>query len=1205
MTIQSNTTTPTRHRRPMFRAMRAVCLLAILLSGAFLSAHTAQADSGPASKTPRVLQLNSYHPDYYWSKNLLRGIKDRLHQLHRKVTLDVEYMDTKRNNDEDYFQKLFELYKAKFAGQSFDAILCSDDNALAFLQAHRDTLFPGVPVIFCGVEKYDPDLQSKFPLCTGIIEQHSHKETIDLAKTLQPAAKKVVVVCDDTTTGKMQRGLITSLEASYPELTFVYLNVTRNELIEKLAALEKEDIVLFASFFRDAAGIHYPTDVLFPELATRSNAPIYIFTEALIKNGVLGGHVVSGYYHGAAAAELLHRVLNGEAPGEIPIITTSPNTTILDYRVLVRFGLTGATLPANATIRNRPKRPTPPKRMNTAEWITLSSVILLLMAIIIALLYVNFRRRRWAKSLAESEQRWRTLYEGMPGCGLIANEDGIIEDVNNAACVLAAYTRDELLALPCQVIFPSWNSKHLIAGGKAREEWTHRESLLQARDGQMIPVLSSARRIPLGGRTVVIESFQDISSQKEMEQRLRASEETERDFRERLTALHELNVELTTTASLDALCRQAVTLLHERLGMERVSIWFVADDPGDIVGTFGISEQGKVRDERGRRQSFEDFARFHITDVSALSKSIEYLDNAELTDDQGHLVGNGARLRVPIWDGHQTIGILSVDTLFSGKPLTRTAQEVVRLFTLSLGHLCARLSAEQEHARLAQAIEQAAEAFVITEADGRIQYVNEGLTRMLGYATEEVIGHSIRSLFHENITSEDVEDIWQAMADGASWSGELTGLHKDNRSLTTAVTLSMIRNPRGAVVNGAFVLRDISREAALEEQVRQASKMQAIGRLAGGIAHDFNNQLTVVKGYCDLMLRDLSEDNPLYECIDQIHHATKQAIDLTSELLSFSRRQILQPRVISPNQIINNMQKSLVILGKNILTAFHAEPDLGNIRVDPGRMEQALMNLSLNARDAMPKGGTLTLEAANYAPRPGGPVRKPSVRISVRDTGTGMDRATREHVFEPFFTTKAKGEGTGLGLSMVYGFVQQSGGHIEVTGELGVGSCFDIYLPRVSDPVKNEAPEPKQTLALRGTGTILLVEDDLAVRKLVQRVLTENGYTVQAADDPHAAIELVRQNEPFDMMITDVVMPTMSGTSLAKILLKIQPDLRILFISGYTEEEAIRHDVRRAKVHFLGKPFPPNTLLTTVAGILKNDPADQSPADEAKTPPDA
>jgi PAS domain S-box-containing protein len=513
-----------------------------------------------------------------------------------------------------------------------------------------------------------------------------------------------------------------------------------------------------------------------------------------------------------------------------------------------------------------------------------------------------------------------------------------------------------------------------------------------------------------------------------------------------------------------------------------------------------------------------------------------------------------------------------------------------------------RLAAEKERILLAEAVEQASEAFVIADADGRIQYINQGLRNIFGDVDDDIIGRDIGILYGDANDPASLKKMAQAMQSGSVQTDRLIVQPKKGKPINVEVTLFPIRDVYEKIINFVLILHDITREEYLEEQLRQAAKMQAVGRLAGGVAHDFNNQLTVIKGYCNLLLRDLQQDDPTWECVDQIDRAATQASSLTNELLTFSRKQILKPQVVSPNNVLQGMEKSLAMLGEDIRLIIRTAKDVGNVLVDPSRLEQTIMNLAINARDAMPDGGELIIETSNIniddtyttsqrLVKPG-----PHVMLSITDTGMGMDRQTTEKIFEPFFTTKEKGEGTGLGLAMVYGFVDQSDGHVDVTSKPNKGTCFRIFLPLVEADTNTGESIGSACPIEKGSETILVAEDDDAVRKLIVRVLIENGYTILETGDPTKAEGLVAElGRPIDLLVSDVVMPILNGPALADILRIKQPELKVLFVSGYTGQTTLKHGVNSNEIHFLHKPFTPDSLCRAVTRAI---------SEQNHTPPD-
>ena len=421
-----------------------------------------------------------------------------------------------------------------------------------------------------------------------------------------------------------------------------------------------------------------------------------------------------------------------------------------------------------------------------------------------------------------------------------------------------------------------------------------------------------------------------------------------------------------------------------------------------------------------------------------------------------------------------------------------------------------------------------------------------------------------------------------------------------NRSLELEVQERRVAEEEVRKINEELEDRVAKRTAerqALESQLIQSQKMEAVGRLAGGVAHDFNNLLTVILGYTELLREHLSEEDSGLEYADEIHLAAHRASDLTNQLLAFSRRQMAMPRVVSMNDIVRQIDKMLSrIIGEDVHLETRLAADLPPVLVDPAHIQQVIMNLAVNSRDAMPQGGRLTIETADvelnseYAGRHIGVDAGPYTLLTVSDTGTGMDAATQARLFEPFFTTKEKGKGTGLGLSIVYGIVKQNGGEILVYSEPGQGTAFKIYLPAVSAVPEALATVHDVDETLAGAETVLLVEDDLQVRGLTRTILTSRGYRVLESESASDALKLVADSDvAIDLLLTDIVMPGMNGPELARHAAAARPGIRVLFMSGYTETGVIDHGVITAETPFIQKPFTSSALHRKICEIRNRD----------------
>ena len=496
-------------------------------------------------------------------------------------------------------------------------------------------------------------------------------------------------------------------------------------------------------------------------------------------------------------------------------------------------------------------------------------------------------------------------------------------------------------------------------------------------------------------------------------------------------------------------------------------------------------------------------------------------------------------------------------------------------------------------------LESVWEAILGIDADGKVMFANPAAARVLGYAIPEMLGQVLHSIWRQSGLDGQPGDrkeceLGRTVIAGQPYhSKDEQFFRKDGSHFAAEVITNPILD-RGRITGAVVSFWDITEHVEMERQFLQAQKMEAVGRLAGGIAHDFNNMLAVILGYAELMMQKLDPQGPLHRNADAVHKAAERAAALTLQLLAFSRKQIVQPEVININTVIKEIEKMLArLLGEDIEQIVFLGSDVGNIRADRSQIQQIIMNLAVNARDAMPSGGKLVLETDNVLLDPGDLARHPDVlpgsyvMLRVSDNGVGMDEATQTCIFEPFFTTKDPGKGTGLGLSTVYGIVRQSGGQVTVHSEPGQGTTFTVYLPCVSEPPTAVEKEGVGSETGKGSETILLVEDDEMLRKLLCESLRVSGYQViEARNGREALASRELERGPLHLLLTDVVMPLMGGPELARMLLPAHPRMKILYMSGYTDDAIIHHGVLDRTVHLVEKPFAPRELLQRVRRIL-------------------
>jgi PAS domain S-box-containing protein len=683
-------------------------------------------------------------------------------------------------------------------------------------------------------------------------------------------------------------------------------------------------------------------------------------------------------------------------------------------------------------------------------------------------------------------------------------------------------------------------------------------------------------------------------AQQEISERVRAEEELRRRNRElalfnQIIASSTAGLELETI--LETACRElagafevpqaAVVLLDEEKSVARVVAEYRAGGrPSGLNRTIPVAGN----------PSFQYLLSRKVPLIVEDAQSDPRLSAVrELMRDRGTV----SLLLLPLIVEDEVVGSLGLDAIQARQ---FSAEEVNLAWSVAgqVSGALARARLADTQRRLIAAIEQAAEGVMITDVEWTIVYVNPAFEHITGYSQVEVMGQDARMFDSDRREATFYQELQATLESGRSWQGRMASQKRDGTRFTSDATITPVHGKGGRVVNYVVLQRDVTRELQLEEQYHQAQKMQAVGQLTAGIAHDFNNLLTAINGFAELMSFELAVDDPRQELVHETLSSGRRAADLVRQLLAFSHKQLIEPHVLDLNVVVADLEEMLRrIIGENVLLESCLPSDLWPVKLDRAQIEQVIVNLAVNARDAMPSGGRLTIETANVALdevyAAGHLEIEPGeyVLLAVSDTGVGMSREVQARLFEPFFTTKGMGKGTGLGLATVYGIVKQSSGHIWVYSEEGVGSTFKIYLPRCQEPIKSEIRPRAGREMPRGCETILLAEDDEAIRELARRILEGQGYTLLVAEDGAAALQLAADScDPIHLLVTDVVMPGISGRLLAEGLGKICPGLKTLYMSGYADEAIGQHQILVAGAAFLQKPFSPLALARKVRQVL-------------------
>ena len=831
----------------------------------------------------------------------------------------------------------------------------------------------------------------------------------------------------------------------------------------------------------------------------------------------------------------------------------------------------------------------------------------------------NEQEREHRHSSGDStEDRWSATFDAITDIVAIISKDHEILEINATGCAALGRPREQIIGRKCFEIVHG-SEAPIAACPCVRVGRTLRpETALHDENGRTYE-LSAWPQVGPGGE---VESFVHVV--KDVTDRRIQTEERERSLG-RQRAVAQLQRTLLAPLPLSDLLSGITESIVDIFDADFCRIWLIR--PGDLcdlgcvhnIDTEDphaccdhnsclhlVASSGRYTHVDGEVHRRVPFGCYKIGEIAA-GEEHRLLSNEVATDPRIHdrdwaaelgLVSfAGYRLRVP---RGEPLGVLA---LFSKHPITGEDDALLDGISSAAGQAIQRAASEtgiqQSQSRWQATFDAITDTILLLSLDHEILDINAAGCEAVGLPKEAVVGKKCFEIAHGTDAPISVCPCRVSIDEARSAQ---TSFEQGGRHMHLAAWPQI--GPSGAVEGVVHVVRDITEEveaeqksSALEEQLRIVQKLEAIGRLAGGVAHDFNNMLSVIISFTGLAIDDLREDDPICKDLDEVLKASRRAAALTRQLLAFSRNQVLELKVFNINDAIRNVERMLVrLIGEDVELGLYLAEDLGNIEADPGQVDQIVMNLAVNARDAMPGGGTLTIETVNVALDEKkasdftGVTPGKYALMTITDTGVGMDAPTRSRVFEPFFTTKEKGKGTGLGLATVYGIVTQSGGGIRVRSEPGQGTTFMVYLPRVdASPTKTDSAVPSGQRP--NTETILVVEDEDAVRRLAERILRGAGYEVLTASNGGEAFLLCEErSDPIDLLVTDVVMPRMSGRQVANRLSRIFPTMKILYMSGYTDDAIVHHGVLDGHMHFLTKPFSRSELTRKVREVLDSLP---------------
>jgi two-component system, cell cycle sensor histidine kinase and response regulator CckA len=1037
---------------------------------ALLLLGQAPLEAAPAPPVARILVLNSYHFGYDWSDAELQGLGSALSGKFPRVALSVEYLDSKNFPQKTHFPQLATLLESKYRGSYFDVIIAMDNAALEFATRYRGRLFPETPLVFCGVNDYDPAMIQGQRKITGVAENQDSLGTLSMALGLHPGTREVVVLHDYTDTGLAMRHELAAYASKIPRIKFRFLEEMRLETAAaRLKELPSDCLVLLLSYSAEKGGRSFSQSEVARVVSEASSVPVYAVHAAQLGQGVVGGRMMRGEVQGEQAAQLAISIIDGKAPGELPVITRDLTHAMFDYRVVQRLGIDLDKLPGDAIIINQPASSYAVDK--SALWGAAIFAIALTTGLIVLQLNIQ-RRKRLEKVLRMTEAKFREIFNSAGDAIYIHGFDAGTLEVNQAACHLMGYQHHRLLSLSLNELYapeqipniPRWVAT-LRQKGRALYE-----TVCLTSGGENIPVEVSSKVIEYEDKPAILSIVRDISRRKRHELR----EKT------RLKILEEM----ATGAPLEHLLTFIVRFVEQEI-------------PGSLCSILLANEAGT------RLQ--------HGAAISLPASYNKAVDGLSIRPGAGSC-GTAAFLRKrvivedieshPFWKGFQPARDAGLRACWSEPVLS---------------------------------------------VDGEL------------FGTFAVYYRSCRSPGEEELT----------LLESAAHMASIAIGH----------------------------LRSDESRSNLEEQMRQMQKFEAIGQMAGGLAHDFNNLLTPIFVYADIIKGSLTKEDANWNKIGGIISCSQKAADLTRKLLSFGRKQVLKMEVMDLNNVVVSLQDLMQrTIRENIEIKANLTPLGANLLADRGQLEQILVNLAVNAQDAIAGNGEILIETGNvtideeFAKLNPGMKTGPHILLSFTDNGCGMTEEVLHHIFEPFFTTKPLGQGTGLGLATVYGIVKQHNGYLKALSQVGKGTSFLIYLPKSSGKIKPGTLEhPVSLNALQGLRdkTIMVVDDNEMIREMAVELLEGCGFRVLVAETPMTARKMeLSHRASIDLLVTDVVMPEMSGPELYECLAVKYPALPVLYISGYSFDAKAQNRSGSEVASFLPKPFTSEQFLHSIQQAL-------------------
>jgi PAS domain S-box-containing protein len=1169
---------------------------AVFLLGLFLLPLSGQASG---QKSRHVLLLHSYHPGMTWVRNIERAVYDVLNPSKNNIILHVEYLDSKRVHSSEYYHRFARVLKSKYANIDLDLIMVSDNNAFNLLVSRRKKLFSEIPMVFCGINDFRPEMLRGTEKITGVVESPSPADTLRVMLALKPDTKKIYVINDYLTTGRAwTRDMRQKLEPFRHRVDIEYnKNLMLKELRQKISSFKPGTMILLGAYYADRSGDYFTYEQVGTRITGISPVPVFCLLRFNLREGVVGGKVVEGYTQGKFMASMAERVLSGESTENIPVRHKGANRFVFDNRELDSYGMSKNMLPPGSVIINAPLSFY--SQYKGLTWA--AAVIAVILILFIALLMRAFHTRKKIEArLRKSEARYRSIFNNATEGIFQSTPEGFFIDVNPAMAEILGYAgRGDLLQglrdIPGQVYEKSADRLELQKQLNRHGVLFGWEVRLNKKNGRSFWGALNIRRVedPGGPFPVYYEgTLNDISRRKKDEWELRRKEAElrnqrdvlEDEVRKRTRELGRSEERLRTLFEASA---DAILTFREDV--------FVDCNPATL-DLFGLADKKDILDSSPVQWSPEK----QPDGSFSAEKKTEVID---LAVERGTHRFEWTMLRS---DGTPLPLEIQLTAL--------QADDGGYMFNAALRDLTEKKQAEEEIARANELMQNVLDAatqvsIIATDRNGLISVFNSGAERMLGYRAEEVVGRHTPEFFHlkseidvhaEELSQEYGEQIqgFEVFVARARRGGyderEWTYVRRDGSHLTVNLAVTAIFDDDGGIKLMLGVAMDITRKKQFERELIEMEKLKSVGSLAGGIAHDFNNVLAGIFGNITLARQKLEDAHPALGSLDKVERAMHRASRLTGKLLTFARGGEPVRDSVCLREITQNVALDLV--GSRTTPVFDFEEDLWTADVDKNQVEQVFFNLIMNAEQAMPEGGVVYISLQNADIR-GQEIAFLSpgkyIRAAVRDEGSGIDSRHVNRVFDPYFSTREYGHG--LGLAIVQSIVVHHGGVISVQSRRGKGTEFVFYLPaavpggenrRVSDVQKTEYSRTE-----KDTYRVLVMDDEEMIRDFTSELLQDEGYEVRTASKGEEAILLYREflqaGTPFDAVLMDLTIPGgMGGKETVRRILEIDAEARCIVSSGYTSDSVLANYREYGFVGMLAKPHTAEELKEVLRRVI-------------------